>query len=867
MKIQLILISILLFFSIGLCGQIDNTIDKGTGILYFSGIPGTTPDTTASSYEAEIAFNTINGEMFFYDRDSTSWKRLTGIEKGFGDPTADPGIYAKSYVNLTDGSFWRWNGAIWVNAFASGGGGISDGDKGDITVSGSGTVWTIDNEAVTTEKLESGESSPIANQFYGTNNIGTKGFHSIDTINTIGKVYRTASDSMFLQAPTVWISNNTQEVLSIDTDGVKILNGAQDNGATVLYGKDPLSSEIVEVNDLTGFNGVDGSLSTTDQPLTAPRSITATNTNTLTLGTDSDGSADFIITDAIKVHGNKIMSGNGGVTNSQVWGTDATYPLGNESGNVVIGDSAFHNVQVNTLVKDNVVVGAYAGVENTVGRYLTLVGAWAGHDNRTGLDNTAFGQLSLQYNQDGNFNTAFGYGAGRRFRADSTGGKGLSSENIFFGWGTGYGPITGPFNTGYRNLFVGYQTGFHWQTGNDNTLIGHRSGENGNGADWNVSVGARSLLRLTTGDYNIGLGGFALQNIDVGIRNIGIGYNSGYNNSNGSDNIVIGNNMATSSASASNEVILGFNGTEKLTYNKATNNIWEFQGGVDITSTTQGFKMPSMTTAQRDLISTPSTGLQIYNTEDSSQNYYNGDRWINKSENLDVRAATTEILEAGSYHYTGATPALISFTGTGEWLISTSSSVGTFSLNENSNTIINVKTGVSGSITATSGSTFRVISDDGSNYYASIIDNSSVTPNAYGEMYVADNDPDTVTITSGTPIEFTDWTAGGLENFTYSAGRLTYTGTATIECEVSIGLSFEFSVGNSVLDFALYKNGVELPNVKLYRKVGSGGDIESSSRTGLVSLATNDYIELFSDSDANGQMIVTTANVFAAKIE
>jgi hypothetical protein len=258
MKIQLILISILLFFSIGLCGQIDNTIDKGTGILYFSGIPGTTPDTTASSYEAEIAFNTINGEMFFYDRDSTSWKRLTGIEKGFGDPTADPGIYAKSYVNLTDGSFWRWNGAIWVNAFASGGGGISDGDKGDITVSGSGTVWTIDNEAVTTEKLESGESSPIANQFYGTNNIGTKGFHSIDTINTIGKVYRTASDSMFLQAPTVWISNNTQEVLSIDMDGVKILNSVQDNGATVLYGKDPLSSEIVEVNDLTGFTGVGG---------------------------------------------------------------------------------------------------------------------------------------------------------------------------------------------------------------------------------------------------------------------------------------------------------------------------------------------------------------------------------------------------------------------------------------------------------------------------------------------------------------------------------------------------------------------------------------------------------------------------------
>ena len=47
-----------------------------------------------------------------------------------------------------------------------------------------------------------------------------------------------------------------------------------------------------------------------------------------------------------------------------------------------------------------------------------------------------------------------------------------------------------------------------------------------------------------------------------------------------------------------------------------------------ISSTTKGFLgIPRMTEAQRDLISTPATGLQVYNTDTNSINYYNGSIW------------------------------------------------------------------------------------------------------------------------------------------------------------------------------------------------------------------------------------------------
>jgi hypothetical protein len=409
----------------------------------------------------------------------------------------------------------------------------------------------------------------------------------------------------------------------LDVNGSTRLNGLQTFQGTTASDTAPLGSELTTTGSGTNWTGTGFATGYTH---------VVGSTAPLTTSTPAVSGTYYQI--AYTVTGRTAGSftiGFGGFLSGNLTATGATGPLASSTANLEIvpttdfdgtivlsirsigvssATTAFNDsngvariqIRANTS-SNNTLVGASAGRRVTTGTSNSFFGASSGLNNTTGQNNSFFGSGSGQSNVNSNNNSFFGWssgisnttGAGNSFFGSNAGGNNtVGNSNSFVGVNAG-----ALNTTGSNNSFFGLNAGINNLTGNNNLFLGVNSGRRTSGS-----------ANLTTASNSVFLGNDTRANADsetnqivVGASAIGLGSNTS----------VIGNASTTHGRWWGNLLI----GTSTNVASSA----------LTVDSTTKGFLPPRMTTAQRDAIASPATGLIVYNTSTNKHQGFNGTAW------------------------------------------------------------------------------------------------------------------------------------------------------------------------------------------------------------------------------------------------
>jgi hypothetical protein len=136
---------------------------------------------------------------------------------------------------------------------------------------------------------------------------------------------------------------------------------------------------------------------------------------------------------------------------------------------------------------------------------------------------------------------------------------------------------------------------------------------------------------VTDSGYKLDVNGTARVNSELTVGGAILAYGGYIENGNYPGGIKLeqfdgANTLYSGGRSASKEILMWKSTGILIKQNPGTN--LTASSILELSSTTQGFLPPRMTTTQRDAIASPATGLVIYNTTTLAANVYNGTSWV-----------------------------------------------------------------------------------------------------------------------------------------------------------------------------------------------------------------------------------------------